>query len=155
MICLKLQVLCVFHCRYDTCLACTYSSDVSQHSVLHVAYRCSFRNDSEGQEILRDKPFITEESIRYEELRSYPEGSLGREYVRFMDRYGFHASERALVKYIDDEDLAYVMTRYRQIHDFQHVLWGLNVSVEAEVVLKCIEMLQTQLPVSVHFCSVV
>jgi ubiquinone biosynthesis protein Coq4 len=31
------------------------------------------------------------------------------------------------VRFVDDEELAYVMTRYRQIHDFVHCLLGLGI----------------------------
>lgn len=36
---------------------------------------------------------------------------------------------RASIKYIDDPELAYVMLRYRQVHDFWHVLSGLDISI--------------------------
>jgi len=37
---------------------------------------------------------------------------------------------------VDDERLAYVMRRYREIHDFSHTLLGLNITVEEELALK-------------------
>ena len=52
------------------------------------------------------------------------------------------------MKYIDNNELAYVMLRYRQIHDFWHVLTGLGVSVEEEIALKWLEFTQTGLPMT-------
>lgn len=49
---------------------------------------------------------------------------------------------------MDDEELAYVMNRYRQIHDFFHTLTGLGVTVEEEIALKWFEWVQTGLPMT-------
>ena len=35
---------------------------------------------------------------------------------------GYSPNERAEVKYVDDSELAYVMQRYRELHDFLHTL---------------------------------
>lgn len=48
-----------------------------------------------------------------------------------MDAKGFVADERAQVKFVDNPELAYVMQRYREIHDFWHILSGLETSVLA------------------------
>lgn len=37
--------------------------------------------------VFRDKPRISSSSINLERLRTLPDGTLGREYVRFMDYY--------------------------------------------------------------------
>lgn len=50
--------------------------------------------------------------------------------------------------FIDDEELAYVMQRYRQAHDFVHTLTGLGVTVEEELALKWFEWVQTGLPMN-------
>lgn len=52
------------------------------------------------------------------------------------------------MRYIADPELAYVIQRYRQVHDFWHTLTGLGVSVEAEIALKWLELIQTGLPVA-------
>ena len=43
-----------------------------------------------------------------------------------MDSHGFSPDERAPVRFIDNPDLAYIMLRYRQVHDFWHVMSGHN-----------------------------
>ena len=48
--------------------------------------------------------------------------------------------------YIDDPELAYVMQRYRECHDFYHALFGLPVTVEYELALKVFEFANLGLP---------
>ena len=47
-----------------------------------------------------------------------------------------------------DDELAWIMTRYRQVHDMWHVLCGLPPTVLGEVALKWLELVQTRLPVA-------
>ena len=54
----------------------------------------------------------------------------------------------ALCRLIDEPELAYAMTRYREIHDFLHVLTGLPPTVEGELALKTLEAVQTGLPMA-------
>lgn len=49
---------------------------------------------------------------------------------------------------MDSEELAYVMQRYRETHDFYHTLTGLPVTVDGEIALKWFEMMQTGLPMT-------
>jgi ubiquinone biosynthesis protein COQ4 len=57
-----------------------------------------------------------------------------------------HADHALQVHYIDDPELAYVMQRYRECHDFYHALCGLPVSVEYELALKVFEFANLGLP---------
>lgn len=52
------------------------------------------------------------------------------------------------VQYIDDEECAYVMQRYRECHDFYHAVTGLPVFVEGELALKAFEFLNTLIPMT-------
>lgn len=52
------------------------------------------------------------------------------------------------VRYIDDPELAYIMQRYRESHDFYHVLLGFGVSLPAELVVKWFELANFNLPVA-------
>lgn len=52
------------------------------------------------------------------------------------------------VRFIDDPELAYIMQRYRECHDFYHVLLGFPVSVSAELVVKWFELANMGLPVA-------
>ena len=40
------------------------------------------------------------------------------------------------MKYVDDKDLAYVMQRYREVHDFVHTLAGLSIRFVSLVCMK-------------------
>lgn len=77
-----------------------------------------------------------------------PENSVGRAYVRWLDREGVDSDTRDDVKYVDNEECAYVMQRYRECHDFYHALTGLPIFVEGEVALKAFEFANTLLPLT-------
>jgi ubiquinone biosynthesis protein COQ4 len=52
------------------------------------------------------------------------------------------------VHYISDPELAYVMQRYRECHDFYHCICNLPVNVESELALKFFEFANLGLPVA-------
>ncbi len=101
-----------------------------------------------GRRILRERPRITSKTLSMSKLRALPESSVGRAYVSWLDREGVSPDTRDSVKYIDDEECAYVMQRYRESHDFYHALTGLPVFVEGEVALKAFEFVNTLLPMT-------
>jgi ubiquinone biosynthesis protein COQ4 len=81
-------------------------------------------------------------------LRTLPENTVGRAYADWLDREGVSPDTRDTVKYIDDEECAYVMQRYRECHDFYHAVTGLPIVVEGEVALKAFEFANTLLPMT-------
>jgi ubiquinone biosynthesis protein COQ4 len=85
-------------------------------------------------------------SVNY--LRTLPPNTVGRAYVDWLDREGMSPDTRDSVKYIDDEECAYVMQRYRECHDFFHALTGLPAIVEGEIALKAFEFANTLLPMT-------
>ncbi|KAL3420203.1 Ubiquinone biosynthesis protein COQ4, mitochondrial [Phlyctema vagabunda] len=101
-----------------------------------------------GRRILRDRPRITSKTMSTTYLRTLPENSVGRAYVEWLDREGVTPDTRDAVQYIDDEECAYVMQRYRESHDFYHALTGLPVVIEGEVALKAFEFANTLLPMT-------
>lgn len=101
-----------------------------------------------GRRILRDRPRITSQTISVARLRGLPRKSVGRAYVEWLDREGVSPDTRDSVKYIDNEECAYVMQRYRECHDFYHATTGLPVMVEGEVALKAFEFANTLLPMT-------
>lgn len=50
------------------------------------------------------------------------------------------------VRFLDDPDLAYVMTRYRECHDLVHTILGMPTNMLGEVSVKWVEALNTGLP---------
>lgn len=103
---------------------------------------------STGRRILRDRPRITSQTLPLERLRGLPKNTLGYVYVSWLDREGVSPDTRDRVRYIDDEECAYVMQRYRDCHDFYHAITGLPVFVEGEVALKAFEFANTLLPMT-------
>lgn len=101
-----------------------------------------------GRRILRDRPRITSKTMSMGHLRTLPEHTVGWSYASWLDREGVSPDTRDEVKYIEDEECAYVMQRYRECHDFYHALTGLPVMVEGEVALKAFEFANTLLPMT-------
>lgn len=106
-------------------------------------------NDDTGREILRLKPRITEESIDRMRLLKLPDGTFGREYARFLDNLNTSPDNRPPVKYVDDEDLLYVMRRYRETHDFTHIILEMKTNMLGEVTVKYFEAIQLGLPMAI------
>lgn len=104
--------------------------------------------DPTGRRILRARPRITSTTLSLARLRSLPANTVGRTYAAWLDREGVTPDTRTGVHYIDDEECAYVMQRYRECHDFYHAVTGLPVVVEGEVALKAFEFANTLLPMT-------
>lgn len=77
--------------------------------------------DPTGKRILQDRPVVRKSTIPYQELiDSVPEDpdaplTFGQAYGKFLKSHGFDPDGRDPVKYIEDETLAYIMLRYRQV----------------------------------------
>mmetsp|Transcript_18220 Transcript_18220/g.44030 ORF Transcript_18220/g.44030 Transcript_18220/m.44030 type:complete len:425 (+) Transcript_18220:107-1381(+) len=74
--------------------------------------------------------------------------TFGQAYGAFLNVHGFDPDERDEVRYVEDDDLAYIMLRYRQCHDYWHALTGLPPTVLGELGIKWLELFQTGLPVA-------
>lgn len=59
--------------------------EVTGEQALQQMYGKMSRNE-EGHQILLDKPRINSQTVNFNELKALPEGSLGNEYVTFMER---------------------------------------------------------------------
>ncbi|KAJ8408660.1 hypothetical protein AAFF_G00252950 [Aldrovandia affinis] len=111
--------------------------------------RDRMKKDPEGYSILMERPRIRLSTLDLSRLSSLPEGSLGREYVRFLQDNRVTPDSRTEVKFVDDEELAYVMQRYREVHDLLHTLLGMPTSMLGEVAVKWFEAAQTGLPMCI------
>jgi ubiquinone biosynthesis protein COQ4 len=105
-------------------------------------------SDPTGRRILRLRPRISSSTLSVEKLRALPENTVGRAYVGWLDREGVSPDTRSQVRYIDDEECAYVMQRYRECHDFYHAITGLPIVREGEVALKAFEFANTLIPMT-------
>ncbi|CAE6429309.1 unnamed protein product [Rhizoctonia solani] len=101
---------------------------------------------SEGRALLKDRPRVNTSTVDMVALSKMPVGTWGHTYVTWLDRCGVTPDTREPVHYIDDPELAYVMTRYRECHDFYHAVCGLSVSVPSELALKVFELANFGLP---------
>lgn len=101
-----------------------------------------------GRSLLREKPLITMEGLNIPLLKELPANTLGRKYVDYMETHNYSADERSIVRFMTDPELAYVLVRYRQVHDFWHALSDMPPTVMGELVLKCFEFEITGLPVA-------
>ncbi|XP_071322881.1 ubiquinone biosynthesis protein COQ4 homolog, mitochondrial isoform X1 [Trachinotus anak] len=104
------------------------------------------RNDPEGYTILTERPRIRLSTLDLSKMASLPDGSFGREYLRFLEDNHVTPDSRADVKFVDNEELAYVMQRYREVHDLLHTLLGMPTNMLGEVAVKWFEAAQTGLP---------
>ncbi|XP_048414767.1 ubiquinone biosynthesis protein COQ4 homolog, mitochondrial [Stegostoma tigrinum] len=111
--------------------------------------RDRMQNHPEGFQILQERPRISTTTLDLVSLRELPEGTFGREYVRFLDVNRVTPDSRMPVKFVDDEELAYVIQRYREVHDFMHTLLGMPTNILGEVAVKWFEAVQTGLPMCI------
>lgn len=77
------------------------------------------------------------------EKRNFAENTLGK--LLKDHRIG---EERSPVNFIKDFELAFVMRRYRELHDIIHALTGFPVTVAGELALKWYECAATRLPMT-------
>jgi ubiquinone biosynthesis protein COQ4 len=116
------------------------------------AYRrllAEMRATPEGQRILRERPELSSELVDYGWLRSLPATTLGGAYVRHLDGNGITADyQAARTRHVEDEEMAYLMRRFRQTHDVWHALLDLGILGHEEVVIHSFSFGQLRLPVS-------
>ena len=98
-----------------------------------------------GRSILMHQPRIADDTLF--KAREMKEGTFGNVYAQFMDANEFLPSGRPPVENITDPFEAYVMTRYRECHDFLHSVLLCGRSVEEEIAVKMVEFHHTGLPI--------
>ncbi|XP_039131645.1 LOW QUALITY PROTEIN: ubiquinone biosynthesis protein COQ4 homolog, mitochondrial [Dioscorea cayenensis subsp. rotundata] len=109
------------------------------------------KKNPEGREVLLNQPRVVSAQVSH--AWDMPENTFGWAYARFMGTRNFSPDDRPPVRFMDSEDLAYVATRAREVHDFWHVLFGLPTNLIGESALKVIEFEQMLLPMC--FLSVI
>ncbi|KMZ75518.1 Ubiquinone biosynthesis protein COQ4-like protein, mitochondrial [Zostera marina] len=109
------------------------------------------KRSQEGCEILLEQPRVISEKVKY--AWDLSENTFGASYARFMGSRNFSPDDRPPVRFMETEELAYVATRAREVHDFWHVLFDLPTNLIGESALKVIEFEQMLMPMC--FLSVV
>ncbi|XP_014476724.1 PREDICTED: UDP-sugar transporter UST74c-like [Dinoponera quadriceps] len=107
------------------------------------------KSTAEGQRILEQKPRINTSTVDLSYLKDLPPGTVGRIYRDFLDNNNVSPDDRMTVRYVDDTELAYVMQRYREVHDIFHAVLLMPTTMLGEVSVKWVEALQMHLPMCV------
>ncbi|KAL3072893.1 hypothetical protein niasHS_017867 [Heterodera schachtii] len=144
-------------------MVATMGETTVPHSLLkHLRDRLS--RDVSGAELLRNRPRISGETIDRRWLATLPDATMGREYLRasfirllyhtsvfrFLDSLNTSPDARPPVQFVaDDPELVYVMQRYRETHDFTHVLLQMRPNMLGEVTVKYFEAVQLGFPMCV------
>lgn len=120
--------------------------DASSANVMAKARDCVLLSSS-GRKILRDKKYITSELING---RRFAPGTLGEKYIAHLSENDISPDCRSPTKEcaFKDADIRYLVDRYRQVHDFAHIICGRGISVFDEVALKVFEASQFKSPLS-------
>jgi len=113
------------------------------------ALRGRLREDASGRALLAARPSLTLASLPLAALRAQAPSTFGAAYLHYLEAHGFSPdARRGAASFVPggDAELAYIMQRYREVHDFWHVLAGLPPTVLGETAIKWLEMVQTGLP---------
>jgi ubiquinone biosynthesis protein COQ4 len=104
-----------------------------------------FERDPVGATILAERPAIDSQHVDLDALAKLPDGTLGREYARFIRDNGLTMDVFYPTPGVDPH-AAYMSQRYRQTHDVWHVVLGYRPDVEGEVLLQAFTFAQLGLP---------
>lgn len=102
------------------------------------------KKSPEGQEVLVDQPRVLSANVSH--AWDLPSNTFGAAYARFMGSRNFSPDDRPPVRFMDTDELAYVVMRAREVHDFWHTLFDLPTNLMGESALKVIEFEQMYLP---------
>jgi ubiquinone biosynthesis protein COQ4 len=104
-----------------------------------------FERDVDGRRVLADRPAIDSAHVDLGALAALPEGTLGREYARFIQGNGLTLDVFKAPVGVD-EHVAYLVQRVRQTHDLWHVVTGYTPDVKGEVLLQAFTFAQLRVP---------
>jgi ubiquinone biosynthesis protein COQ4 len=102
--------------------------------------------DDDGRRLLAERPRIDRTTVDFDALERLPDGTLGREYVRFLRDNGITPEPFEQAPEVGDDRAAYVMLRLRQSHDLWHVITGYAPDVRGEILLQGFTYAQTHAP---------
>lgn len=102
----------------------------------------------EGRTIMMQRLAINTQSVDMKYLEGLPENTFGKQYFNWLKWCNVGPDTRAKVRFIQDSELAYVMQRYRECHDFYHLMCSMPVNHLGETVVKIFEAAHMGLPVA-------
>ncbi|WFD33555.1 Ubiquinone biosynthesis protein [Malassezia cuniculi] len=106
------------------------------------------RSTHEGRRLLITRPSLNSATVDLDELKSLPDGTFGREWVSWLAANHVGPDGRCDAHYMPNLETRYVIQRYRETHDFYHVLLGMPTSTLGETVVKYFELAHMHLPVA-------
>ena len=104
-----------------------------------------FEADPIGRDLLARRASLDTRSIDFAVLGALPDGTLGREYVRFLRDNGIDPEVWRPPHAWEDRS-SWLSHRLRQTHDILHVLTGCASDVAGEVVLQAFTFAQLRTP---------
>ncbi|XP_028136331.2 ubiquinone biosynthesis protein COQ4 homolog, mitochondrial [Diabrotica virgifera virgifera] len=107
------------------------------------------QEDKEGCKILQDQPRINTRTVDLKYLERLPDGTLGKTYSNFLIKNQVTPDSRSPVQFVDDIELAYVLQRYREVHDLIHTVLQMRTNMLGEVTVKWVEAIQTKFPMCI------
>jgi hypothetical protein len=110
--------------------------------------KIKMENSEEGRKILNTKPRVSIETLNFDKLKVFNKNTLGYQYYKYMVSNNFSPDERPIAKYIPDIELAYICQRFKETHDFYHVLLDYGRTIPDEIAIKWFEALHLRLPSS-------
>ncbi|MGZ3457082.1 MAG: Coq4 family protein [Archangium sp.] len=99
-----------------------------------------------GRKLFEERRALDSRTVDLEALERLPDGTLGREYARFMKNNGLSPDIFQAPDNVASPEFAYFAQRMRQTHDLWHVLTGYRTDVPGEVELQAFTYAQARLP---------
>jgi ubiquinone biosynthesis protein COQ4 len=106
-----------------------------------------FESHDDGRRVLAERPSIDSAHVDLDALARLPDGTLGREYVRFLQDNGITPDVFKAPEGVDPR-AAFLVKRIRQTHDLWHVITGYAPDVRGEVLLQAFTYAQVGTPSS-------
>ncbi|XP_053686688.1 uncharacterized protein LOC128736233 [Sabethes cyaneus] len=128
--------------RHDmiACLGETTGAGVAEN------IRQQMLSSTEGRLVLAEKPRINTRTVDMTALKKLPENSFGFHYVQFLEKHEITPDSRMEVRFMDNPELAYVITRYREVHDLIHAVTDMPTNMLGETAVKWVEAINIGLP---------
>lgn len=99
---------------------------------------------ADAEKLFSENRTLDATTVDFEKLEQLPDGTLGREYARFMRKRGLTPDIFAAQGERSRE--TYVIKRLRQTHDLWHVLTGIDTDVPGELELQAFTLTQMRVP---------
>jgi ubiquinone biosynthesis protein COQ4 len=99
------------------------------------------RADPGGRWLLEHRPRVHSRTLDLGYLRSLPPGTLGERFLQHLIRHDLLRDvEIPPSPFPLSDEGAYAKARWRETHDFRHVMTGLGVSIRDEIVLQAFQL---------------